>query len=144
MRGRPPKKSMTAEQERAAAAFVEAAETPPDPVARTPMPATPVEELPPAAESRQPRTPRRQRAATPRRSSARSRRPTASEYPWEDLRVRDDVMKGYPLRLPEPLYLQLKFAAQQAGMSMNEFCNEAVAAAVANQLTALGVPATRR
>jgi predicted HicB family RNase H-like nuclease len=48
--------------------------------------------------------------------------------------VRDDVSKSYPLRLPEPLYLQLKWVAAQRGMSVNALCKQAIADAISPDL----------
>ena len=48
--------------------------------------------------------------------------------PWEEPHVRADVMKGYALRLPEPLYLQLKWTAKQTGRSINQLCRDAIEA----------------
>lgn len=58
-------------------------------------------------------------------------------YPWEAPRVRDDVTKNYPLRLPEPLYLKLKFVSNETGRSMNQICNEAVEANVEAEIERL-------
>jgi hypothetical protein len=49
-----------------------------------------------------------------------------STYPWNEPHVREDVKQTYPLRLPEPLHLKLKFLSEKSGKSMNEICNEAV------------------
>jgi hypothetical protein len=54
--------------------------------------------------------------------------------PWEEEKVREDVKQAYPLRLPEPLHLKLKFLAEKTGTSMNELCNEAVRELVEEQL----------
>lgn len=54
--------------------------------------------------------------------------------PWEKEKVREDVKQTYPLRLPEPLHLKLKFLAEETGRSMNELCNEAVRGLVEEQL----------
>jgi hypothetical protein len=54
--------------------------------------------------------------------------------PWQEEKVREDVKQTYPLRLPEPLHLKLKFLAEKTGKSMNEFCNEAVRGLVEEQL----------
>lgn len=106
MRGRPPKRRFTAKQKRAADAFIEAAEP-----SRGEQP----EGDDPPAE------------------------PTASEepsqtYPWQEPHVREDVKKGYALRLPEPLYLKLKYVSEETGRSMNELCNDAIEQAVEEQL----------
>lgn len=55
-------------------------------------------------------------------------------YPWEEPQVREDVKQTYPLRLPEPLHLKLKYLSEKTGRSMNELCNEAVKELVEQQL----------
>jgi len=61
------------------------------------------------------------------RKSGNSRQDTrAHVYPWEEPQVREDVKQTYPLRLPEPLHLKLKYLSEKTGRSMNELCNEAV------------------
>jgi hypothetical protein len=55
-------------------------------------------------------------------------------YPWEEPQVREDVKQTYPLRLPEPLHLKLKYLSEKTGRSMNELCNEAVKELVEEQL----------
>ena len=55
-------------------------------------------------------------------------------YPWEESHVREDVKTTYPLRLPEPLHLKLKYVSEQTGLSMNEICNRAVRDEVVNHL----------
>lgn len=113
MRGRPPKK-MTPEQERAASAFVEGAETPTSGSGRAD--AQPVASVVAAATAPSDRVPGHRRPSLAR--------------PWEGDRVREDVVKGYALRLPEPLYLKLKWVAEQTGRSMNTVCRDAVEAEV--------------
>lgn len=105
MRGRPPKKTLTKEQERAASAFVEAAESPGSGSGRTEAVVAPV--------------------ASGTKEVLR-RRATASERPWEADFVREDVTKGYALRLPEPLYLKLKWMAEQTGRSVNTVIREVI------------------
>jgi hypothetical protein len=41
---------------------------------------------------------------------------------WEDPMVRNDVLKAYNLRLPEPYLLKLKFIASNTPLSMHAFC----------------------
>jgi len=55
-------------------------------------------------------------------------------YPWEEPQVREDVKQTYPLRLPEPLHLKLKYISEKTGKSMNELCNEAVKGLVEERL----------
>lgn len=51
-------------------------------------------------------------------------------YPWEDARVRDDVLKLYNLRLPEPYLLKLKYIAENTPDSMQQFCMAALLPAI--------------
>lgn len=55
-------------------------------------------------------------------------------YPWEQPGVREDVKQTYPLRLPEPLHLKLKYVSEEAGRSMNELCNAAIRTLVEKKL----------
>lgn len=50
----------------------------------------------------------------------------AGLLPWKATGVRDDVKKHYQLRLPEPLYLQLKWVADQTNRSINSLCRDAI------------------
>ena len=45
-------------------------------------------------------------------------------YPWEEPHIREDVKKTLPLRIPEPLYMKLKYIAEQTPYSMNSFIME--------------------
>lgn len=45
-------------------------------------------------------------------------------YPWEEAHIREDVKKNLPIRLPEPLYLKLKYIADNTPYSMNSFILE--------------------
>lgn len=114
MRGRPPKRSFTPEQEKAADAFIDAAEMKDDP-------ATDDSDSP--SRAGEPDRDRVQEA--PERSQTRDLQ-KPDPYPWQEPRVREDVVKGYPLRMPEPLYLKLKYVSEETGRSMNQLCNEAV------------------
>lgn len=120
MRGRPPKKTLTAEQALAADAFVGGAEAPSSGSGRA--------EAPPDAASARRVSPPVARPEAARRPAPRDARP------WEASYVRDDVVKGYALRLPEPLYLKLKWVAAERGQSMNELIAGAVADVVAGHL----------
>jgi hypothetical protein len=46
---------------------------------------------------------------------------TAS-YPWEAPGIREDIIKVYNLRLPEPYLLKLKYIAEHTPDSMHKFC----------------------
>jgi hypothetical protein len=48
-------------------------------------------------------------------------------YPWEDPRVREDVIKSVNLRLAEPLLLKLQYVSQQTRKSQQELIREALA-----------------
>lgn len=101
---RKPNREMTEEQEQAADEFISGASEPPPPQSTS------------------------QEASS---GSAASRTPT---YPWEEPQVREDVKQTYPLRLPEPLHLKLKYISEKTGKSMNELCNEAVKGLVNDRL----------
>ncbi|MBU1420046.1 MAG: hypothetical protein KKI15_16295 [Proteobacteria bacterium] len=45
-------------------------------------------------------------------------------YPWEEPHIREDVKKNLPLRIPEPLYMKLKYIADHTPYSMNSFILE--------------------
>ncbi|MGZ8942796.1 MAG: hypothetical protein ACXW00_08525 [Methylobacter sp.] len=54
----------------------------------------------------------------------------AESYPWEDPGVRDDVMKLFNLRMPEPYLLKLKYIAEHTPDSMQKFCWHAMQEAI--------------
>jgi len=45
-------------------------------------------------------------------------------YPWEEPHIREDVKRNLPLRIPEPLYMKLKYIAEHTPYSMNSFILE--------------------
>jgi len=51
---------------------------------------------------------------------------TAGEelYPWEEPHIREDVKRNLLLRIPEPLYMKLKYIADHTPYSMNSFILE--------------------
>jgi hypothetical protein len=59
------------------------------------------------------------------------------EYPWELPGVRADVMKSFPLRMAEPMYLKLKFIAENTPYSMNSFVLEKIAAVIEEEIAGL-------
>lgn len=111
MQGRPPKRTRTADQETAANAFVDAAGS--------------------ASQDRVAAPPSTSRAPLHKGSTGEAARP------WEALYVREDVTKGYALRLPEPLYLKLKYVADATGQSMNGLCRDAIEAVVERHIAEL-------
>ena len=78
------------------------------------------------------------RSARPASNPGRRNQFGESDYPWNAPYVREDVVKGYALRLPEPLYLKLKWVAGQTGQSVNALCREAVEAEVERRLRDVG------
>jgi hypothetical protein len=58
-------------------------------------------------------------------------------YPWEEPRVREDVMKSLPLRLSEPLYLKLKYIAAHTPYSMNSFILERITQEIEEEIARL-------
>jgi hypothetical protein len=54
----------------------------------------------------------------------------ASSLPWNQPRVRADVLKVYNLRLPEPYLLKLRFIAENTPGSMHRFCLDALLPAI--------------
>ncbi len=51
-------------------------------------------------------------------------------YPWEDTKIRDDVLKVYNLRLPEAYLIKLKYIAENTPDSMQQFCLGALLPAI--------------
>jgi hypothetical protein len=51
-------------------------------------------------------------------------------YPWEDPKLRDDVLKLYNLRLPEAYLFKLKYIAENTPDSMQKFCLDALLPAI--------------
>lgn len=58
-------------------------------------------------------------------------------YPWEDPRIREDVKKNLPLRLPEPLYMKLKYIADHTPYSMNSFILERLSQEIEDEIQSL-------
>lgn len=61
----------------------------------------------------------------------------AEPLPWEDPKVREDVLKVYNLRLPEPYLLKLKYIAEHTPDSMQKFCLDALLPAIDAKIEAL-------
>lgn len=57
--------------------------------------------------------------------------------PWDDPKVRADVLKVYNLRLPEPYLLKLKYIAEHTPDSMQKFCLDALLPAIDAKITQL-------
>lgn len=69
---------------------------------------------------------------------ARSESVTASEkLPWEASSIRDDVMKVFNLRLPEPYMLKLRYIAEHGSRSMQRFCHDTLFPAIDEEIDRL-------
>lgn len=55
-------------------------------------------------------------------------------YPWENPDLREDVVKTFNVRLPEPTKAKLQWLAQQGPRSMHQIVLEAVEAAIEEQI----------
>ena len=58
-------------------------------------------------------------------------------YPWGDPKVREDMIKVYNLRLPEPYLLKLKYIAEHTPDSMQKFCLAALLPAIDKKIKEL-------
>lgn len=54
----------------------------------------------------------------------------STTYPWQEPGIRDDVLKVYNLRLPEPYLLKLKYIADNTPDSMQKFCLQIIQEAI--------------
>ena len=58
-------------------------------------------------------------------------------YPWEEPHIREDVKKNLPLRIPEPLYMKLKYIAEHTPYSMNSFILERLTEEIEQEIVRL-------
>ncbi|HIP83854.1 MAG TPA: hypothetical protein EYH36_02375 [Desulfocapsa sulfexigens] len=58
-------------------------------------------------------------------------------YPWEEPHIREDVKKNLPLRIPEPLYMKLKYIADHTPYSMNSFILERLTSEIEEEVASL-------
>jgi len=58
-------------------------------------------------------------------------------YPWEEPHIREDVKKTLPLRIPEPLYMKLKYIADHTPYSMNSFILERLTEEIEKEIARL-------
>ena len=99
MRSRPPKK-LDPEKRKAAAAFIDAAEQD-------------------EREANGQKGEEGEQVKASRRAPNREAAEESKLYPWQEPHVREDVNQAFSLRLPEPLYLKLKYISTETGRSMN-------------------------
>ena len=57
--------------------------------------------------------------------------------PWEIQGVRNDVIKVYNLRLPEPYLLKLKYISEHTPGSMQKFCMQVMKEAIDSEIERL-------
>ena len=62
---------------------------------------------------------------------------TEKIYPWQEPHIREDVKKNLPIRLPEPLYLKLKYIADSTPYSMNSFILERLTTEIEEEISRL-------
>ena len=60
---------------------------------------------------------------------------TEQNYPWDEPHIREDVKKNLPIRLPEPLYMKLKYIAEHTPYSMNSFILERLTSEIEEEIT---------
>ncbi|MGZ8187827.1 MAG: hypothetical protein ACXWTP_00200 [Methylosarcina sp.] len=68
-------------------------------------------------------------AESDRKNKSTTKQPQES-HPWDEPGIRDDVMKLFNLRMPEPYLLKLKYIAEHTPDSMQKFCWHAVQEAI--------------
>gem|GEM_PF-6514345 len=58
-------------------------------------------------------------------------------FPWESLGARNDVLKSFNLRFPEPYLIKLRYIAEHTPNSMNKFCVTVLTRAIDEKIKAL-------
>ena len=66
-----------------------------------------------------------------------SKTTTDTVYPWDEPHIREDVKKNIPLRIPEPLYMKLKYIADHTPYSMNSFILERLTQEIEDEIVKL-------
>ena len=88
--------------------------------------------------SNKPRTPSPAPEATIQGFIAGAERQESSSYPWQATTVRPDVTKVFNLRLPEDVYLKLKYLSdKQRRRSMQTICQDAIEPYIEQELKKL-------
>jgi len=59
------------------------------------------------------------------------------DFPWEAPGIRDDVLKGYNVRFPEPYMMKLRYIAENTPDSMNKFCVDVLKKAIDKKIEEL-------
>ena len=63
--------------------------------------------------------------------------PRSRKYPWEDSKVRTDVVKGMGVPLTEPHLLKLRYIAENTKWSQRKFCQAKLEEAIDKEITAI-------
>lgn len=88
--------------------------------------------------SSKPRTPVQPQDADIKDFIAGAERQKSNLYPWQDSNVRPDVTKVFNLRLPEDVYLKLKYLSEkQRRRSMQSICMDAIEPYIEQELKKL-------
>lgn len=59
------------------------------------------------------------------------------EFPWLDPNLREDVTRGFNLRLNEPYLNKLRYIAKKNGSSMQQFCQAILTKAIDKEVRSL-------
>ena len=70
--------------------------------------------------------------------ATRSSQSEETVYPWQEPYVRVDVVKQLLLKMPEPLYLKLKYISSYSPYTMTSFILEKLAPEVERELARMG------
>ncbi len=59
------------------------------------------------------------------------------EFPWNAPNVREDMVKTFNIRLPEPYHLKLAYIAEKTPHSMHNFCLDVLKDAIDAEIESL-------
>lgn len=65
------------------------------------------------------------------------KREYTKRYPWENPKVREEIIKGYNVRIPEPYLLKLRFIAEKTPDSMQGFITKVLFPAIDKKIDEL-------
>ncbi len=65
------------------------------------------------------------------------KREYSKRYPWENPKVREEIVKGYNVRIPEPYLLKLRFIAEKTPDSMQGFITKVLFPAIDKKIEEL-------
>ncbi len=55
-------------------------------------------------------------------------------YPWQAGHVREDVIKVFNLRIPEPYFLKLEYLSKQTRLSKQSICLDAITSVIDQEI----------